>query len=132
MEIDFLQIADAAEAVNGKLYMLGGGWTRFNAPAFPAPVRLAICLGLLVDSYELDRLRSVTFSLQRDTTKVIPDIRVDVRMSAAANATPVRQRISVVTNTAFALPGPGIYHLTATVDGLSEFVEFEAVQILQQ
>ncbi len=31
MEIEWLILADAAEIVNGKLYMMGGGWNRITA-----------------------------------------------------------------------------------------------------
>ena len=50
MEIDFLILADTVEAVNGKLYMMGGGWNQLTIPQFPAPIRLGIALGLLVPS----------------------------------------------------------------------------------
>ena len=35
MEIDYLILADAAAAENGKHYIHGGGWTQINATAFP-------------------------------------------------------------------------------------------------
>ena len=41
MEIGFLILTDHSEALNGKLYAMGGGWNmlRFHAAAGPAPVR---------------------------------------------------------------------------------------------
>jgi hypothetical protein len=35
-------LCDAAQVVGGKLYMLGGGWTRVNAPNRPINMSLAI------------------------------------------------------------------------------------------
>jgi len=38
MELEFVLIADAVENVNGKLYLLGGGWYQFTSHSFP-PLR---------------------------------------------------------------------------------------------
>jgi hypothetical protein len=35
-------LCDAAQVVGGKLYMLGGGWTRVNAPNRPINMSLAV------------------------------------------------------------------------------------------
>jgi hypothetical protein len=48
--LDFLLVADGAQSVNGKLYVLGGGWTHLWLPQFPgrAPIPFALALGLRV------------------------------------------------------------------------------------
>ena len=35
MEIGFLMLSDHSEAVNGKLYMVGGGWNVLRLPELP-------------------------------------------------------------------------------------------------
>jgi hypothetical protein len=45
---EFLILADGAEAVQGKIYILGGGVTHHVAPTFPAAIRADIALGVLV------------------------------------------------------------------------------------
>src|SRR5690348_3526788 len=35
LQVDYLVLADAADAMNGKLYILGGGWDRIGAASFP-------------------------------------------------------------------------------------------------
>jgi Family of unknown function (DUF6941) len=49
MEIEWLILADAAQVVGGKLYLMGGGWDNLtvNAP-FPIDQRFAIALGIKV------------------------------------------------------------------------------------
>jgi len=37
ISLDYLLVADAADAVGGKLYVLGGGWDRLMVPAIPGP-----------------------------------------------------------------------------------------------
>ena len=34
-EIDYLLVADRAEVVSGKLYLMGGSWDRITPPQFP-------------------------------------------------------------------------------------------------
>jgi hypothetical protein len=53
-QIDYLILSDSAQAVNGKLYLLGGGWTHTlrlvpQDPALtPLPSQFAVAVGLLV------------------------------------------------------------------------------------
>lgn len=39
-------LCDAAEAVNGKLYVLGGGWTTLFAPNRPTSISLALVIAV--------------------------------------------------------------------------------------
>ncbi|MDP9203946.1 MAG: hypothetical protein M3P12_00620 [Gemmatimonadota bacterium] len=41
-----LLLCDAAQAVNGKFYILGGGWSMILAPGVPTPVTLAVKLSV--------------------------------------------------------------------------------------
>ena len=48
--VDFLIVADAAQAVGGKLYVMGGGWSQLWLKEFPGrpAVPIAVALGLRV------------------------------------------------------------------------------------
>ena len=48
VEVDFLLLADRAEVLNGKLYMMGGAWDRRNIRDIAAPVPLSIVVGVLI------------------------------------------------------------------------------------
>jgi hypothetical protein len=50
ISLDYLVVADAAEVVGGKLYLLGGGWDRMLVPQVPGPpaVPFAVALGINV------------------------------------------------------------------------------------
>ncbi len=37
IQLDYLLVADGAQAVGGKLYLLGGGWDRLLVPQLPGP-----------------------------------------------------------------------------------------------
>ena len=53
MKIEYALLADAAQAVGGKIYVLGGGWNVFRAANYPAPVHLSIAVGLGFTSNEV-------------------------------------------------------------------------------
>lgn len=50
IELEFLFVADGAHAINGKLYVLGGGWTHLWLPGFPGtpPIPFAVAVGMKV------------------------------------------------------------------------------------
>src|SRR5450756_8364 len=50
ISLDYLLVADGADAVGGKLYLLGGGWDRLMVPQLPGPpaVPFAVALGINV------------------------------------------------------------------------------------
>jgi hypothetical protein len=47
-EVDFLILADRAESVNGKLYLMGGAWDQIGVIDFAKPVTFSIALGILI------------------------------------------------------------------------------------
>jgi len=46
LKIDYLLVADAADAVGGKLYLLGGGWDRLFVPQLPGPPVAPFCVAI--------------------------------------------------------------------------------------
>jgi len=50
ISLDYLLVADGADAVGGKLYLLGGGWDRLKVPQLPGlpAVPFAVALGINV------------------------------------------------------------------------------------
>lgn len=64
MEVEFLILADSAEAVGGKLYMLGGGWDVLTVnAAFPSQQAFSIALGLSVPWNETNQRHNVTVEI---------------------------------------------------------------------
>jgi hypothetical protein len=63
MEADYLMLADSAQVVGEKLYLLGGGWTMLNAPQLPFSVPIGIAVGINVDWLETNRRHSFKLEL---------------------------------------------------------------------
>jgi hypothetical protein len=57
-------LCDAAEEINGKLYILGGGWTHLLRPNQPANVALAMMIRVPLD--EADKQHKLEVSLLRE------------------------------------------------------------------
>jgi hypothetical protein len=63
MEVGFLLLSDHSESVNGKLYMVGGGWNVLHLPELPHDWGFHIALGLDVGWDETNTSHNVTVSL---------------------------------------------------------------------
>lgn len=79
MEIDYAILADHAEVVGNKLYLMGGGWDTMNATDVPAPVRLAIASGVRVEWEETNVPLPLLITIEDDDAQEI------VRMEAQVN-----------------------------------------------
>jgi hypothetical protein len=53
--IDSFMVADHAEAINGKLYIMGGGFDTIGAPGFPHFVRFSMAAVLRVPWHDTNR-----------------------------------------------------------------------------
>ncbi|MGO8685460.1 MAG: DUF6941 family protein [Thermoleophilia bacterium] len=62
--LDYILVADSAQVVGGKLFVLGGGWDRLLVPEIPGRPALpfAVAVGIVVP-WDLTN-RSYTFSLE--------------------------------------------------------------------
>lgn len=69
MECDLLMLADSAQAVDGKLYILGGGWRAVTGQRLPFSHPMAIAVGFLVDWTETNRQHQFNLTIQADDTK---------------------------------------------------------------
>lgn len=55
MDIEFALVADHAEVIAGKLYLMGGGWDTLHSPNLPAAVRFSVALGVRIEWEETNR-----------------------------------------------------------------------------
>jgi hypothetical protein len=131
MEIEFLIIADAAEVVNNKLYMMGGGWNQWRSPTYPAPIRVGIAVGLLVPWDQTNEKHPVRLSIvDADGNAIVPNIGAQVEVGRPPGITAgSSQRALLAINAGFPVPKPGRYEVCAVAgqDGMERRVTFEAV-----
>jgi hypothetical protein len=69
MEADFLILADAAEVVGDKLYMLGGAWSVIHChQGMPVVHAVTLTAAVLVDWLETNRKHSFRVEIQNEDT----------------------------------------------------------------
>lgn len=119
MNIGFLLLADHAEAVNGKLYMTGGGWNVLRLPELPHDWAFHIALGIDVAWHETNNPHELQVNIQD------PD-GIELGEGLSANfetgrppgmPTGQEQRLvmSIGTTATFVAPGP--HAAVVQVDG---------------
>ena len=64
MNLGFLLLADHSEAVNGKLYLTGGGWNVLRLPELPHEWAFHIGLGIDVAWHETNDPHELIVSVQ--------------------------------------------------------------------
>ena len=119
MNLDFLLVADRAEAVSGKLYLLGGGWDRITLAQFPGPANFDVALGVLVGYTETNERHQFALTLEDDDNRVVlGPVDGQFELGRPAGLKPAQaQRFIVAVRGPFPLPGPGCYHWVVTLDG---------------
>lgn len=115
MDIEHALIADYAEIVGGKLYVMGAGWDQTFAPQVPATVRLAAAIGVRVGWEETNQSIPVQVIVEDDDAHEL--VRVDgaVQVGRAPDLRPGSSQLAqVAINLTLALPQFGGYRLRVT------------------
>jgi hypothetical protein len=116
-EVEFLILADHSEAVNGKLYLMGGGWDRRAVGDFHQPQTFAVAVGVLIPWNDTNRPIPLGVSLRNaDGTLIAPALQTQLTAGRPANATPGQKlRYMLAVNLQILLPRPGEYVVEAQV-----------------
>ncbi|MFN8132801.1 MAG: hypothetical protein U0R70_14740 [Solirubrobacteraceae bacterium] len=122
MQLDSFLLADAAAALEGKLYVHGGGITRINSPRFPLVQQLAFVLRFLaVDQDDLTSAHTIGVSLTApDHEFLVPEQGLRIQPPAEyLNVVEGETRAINVALTVNGLvfPAAGMYSAQAYLDG---------------
>lgn len=119
MDIEWIILADAAEAVNNKLYLLGGGWDRIAlASPLPAVHPMAIAVAVSVPWNETNQLHSIEVELADQDGNVA--VRVDGQLEVGRPpGMPLgqAQRVQMAMSLGFNITKWGTYAVTARIEG---------------
>ena len=130
MKIEYAVLADAAQAVGGKVFILGGGWNVFRAASFPAPVQLAVAIGLGFTSNEVGIKFPLNVSIADEAgVPIIPEMKGQVETGPTAPDVPktASVKIPVAININLSLPHPGTYGIVVTAGSSTAQLSFEAI-----
>ncbi len=119
MNIGFLLLADHAEAVNGKLYMTGGGWNVLRLPELPHDWAFHIALGIDVAWHETNDPHELQVNIQDpDGVELGEGLSANFETGRPPGMTAGQEQrlvMSIGTTATFSTAGP--HAAVVTVDG---------------
>ena len=122
VEVDFLVLADHAEVLDGKVYMMGGAWDRIHVNDINVPVSLSIVVGVIIPWGLTNEPHQLQIRMEdADGNRVLPDAEITINMGRPATATKGQTfRAIAALNTHLTLHKFGAYCLVASVAGYRE------------
>lgn len=117
-EVDYLLVADRAEVVNGKLYLMGGSWDRISPATFPHRMILGIALGVRIPFAHTDDQHTVAIELQHEGSRLV-GFEARLTTGRPPGMAGMDMLVPMAFNVPVAIPAAGQMVLRASVDGRS-------------
>lgn len=130
MKIEYALLADAAQAVGGKVFLLGGGWNIFRAASYPAPVHLAVAIGLAFSAAEAGVKYPLGVVIADEAgVPIIPEMKGQVETGQLTPDFPrtASVKVPVAINLSLSLPHPGTYGIVVSAGSSTTQLSFEAI-----
>ena len=125
-EIEWLILADGAEVVNGKLYVLGGGWDRITAGELPWPQHMAIAVAIRVPWMDTNRQTPIEIELADGDGASLAKAQGGFVVGRPPQATPGQPlRSQIVLNMNVAFPKLGTYSVVCRLQDSERSFPFE-------
>ena len=128
IEIDFVILADFAQAAQGKLNLIGGGWNLHHAVEYPSRLILGLGIGVLVPWSETNREHTLQFEIKKSEGAMMMKGKGDYAVGRDIG-TPVgmTQRVTLGISAPVQVPEPGTYEVIVSTAGKQKRVTFEAL-----
>ncbi len=119
MRVEWLVLADYAEIVGGKLYLMGGGWDVLTVnTGFPLTRPVGIAAAFSVPWNETNERRSVELDIQTEDGQSVGRVAGQFEVGRPAGIKQGQdQRLQLAANIPLNLPAPGTYVIVAIVEG---------------
>lgn len=110
MEVGFLILTDHSEALNSKIYVMGGGWNMLRLAELPHEWSFGIAFGLDVSWDETNRRHTIALQIEDPDGEVLGDpFTMEFETGRPPGILPgqdQRMVMSLVTRTMFNTTGP--------------------------
>lgn len=115
MEIDYLLLAEHAEVIGNKLYLMGGGWDTMSVAEAPANVRLTLAAGVRVEWDETNAPVPLLVRVDDDDAQEVFRVEGQMNVGRPPNLAPGTSQLSQMTfAVALSLPRFGGYRISLT------------------
>ena len=133
IEIDFVILADFAQAVGGKLSLIGGGWDLHNTTQYPTIIPFGVGIGILVPWPLTNRKHSFQLVIKGSEGPELLRADGEFEVGGQAGTPPgMTQRVTLGLSGQLQVSGPGTYEIIVTAGKSSKRVTFEALPIVRQ
>lgn len=118
LSVDFLILADHAEAINGKIYLMGGGWDVRTVRDFSQPVPLTLALAVLVPWTATNQRHRLQVRVEDADGRQLAEVKGEFVAGRPPHLTEgTTQRIPLAfQHIPVLLGGPGIYVVIAALN----------------
>ena len=128
IEIDFVILADFAQAAQGKLNLIGGGWNLHHAKEYPSNLLLGLGIGILVPWSETNRQHTLQFEIKKSEGPKVMGGKGDYIVGRdVATPSGMTQRVTLGISAPVQLPESGTYEVIVSTAGQQKRVTFEAL-----
>ena len=119
MQVEWVVLADAAEVVDNKLYLLGGGWTRLTVHSgFPAAQHCAVATAVLVDWEETQQSHEFSLEVYDPEEQLISAIEAEFEVGRPHGVPADKpQRWQFAGDFDLVLDGPGTHTVMVVIGG---------------
>jgi hypothetical protein len=124
VEVEWLILADSAQVVANKLYLLGGGWDRLTVNSgFPYTQPSAIALSVRVPWNETNQKHGFELEVASEdpaseVPKTLGKVTGDFEVGRPPGIPPgANQRVQLAVGFALKIEGPGSYVIVARIEG---------------
>jgi hypothetical protein len=117
--IEWLILADAAQVVGNKLYLMGAGWDSINANnGFPFEHHMAVAISILVPWTEADKRHAFEIEIATEDGKSLAKIGGQMEAGPPQGSRPgAARRSQVALGVTLKLDKAGGYVVAGSVDG---------------
>jgi hypothetical protein len=124
VDVEWVMLADGAQVVGGKLFVLGGAWQTVVAlGGFPHQQHLAIAASIRVPSEEMavERILEVEIAAEEPPEQLLrmsAKLAVPPSLGLLAGPSP---KTLVAADLDVAFPHPGAYRIVLRIEGLEQY-----------
>jgi hypothetical protein len=121
-EVEFLMLADRAEVLNGKLYVMGGAWDRLFLANLDQPVPIFVAFCAVVPYTETDDDHKLTITISdADGSAIAPALTVGFKTGRPPQLERGgSQRLPFAVEAVLKFPAYAAYAVKASIDGRPE------------
>ena len=126
VELDFIILADHAEILNGKTYIMGGAWNQYAVVDTSQHLIFAVVIGLIVNWHGTNKNHIIDVSIEDEDGNIIGEThKATLTVGRSVHAIEGQSfRVSLALRQQLLLPKIGTYRVVASTGGKTKTATF--------